>query len=24
MRLEHVFVVRSGGNELLSRFEHTL
>lgn len=24
VRLEHVFVVRSGGNELLSRFEHML
>jgi hypothetical protein len=22
--LEHVFVVRAGGNELLTRFEHTL
>ena len=24
IRLEHVFVVRSGGNEILTRFEHTL
>ncbi|MDX6542092.1 MAG: Xaa-Pro dipeptidase [Gaiellales bacterium] len=24
IRLEHVFVVRAGGNELLTRFEHTL
>lgn len=24
LRLEHVFVVKAGGNELLSRFEHTL
>ena len=24
VRLEHVFVVRPGGNELLTRFEHTL
>jgi len=24
IRLEHVFVVRSGGNEVLTRFEHTL
>jgi Xaa-Pro aminopeptidase len=24
IRLEHVFVVREGGNELLTRFEHTL
>jgi Xaa-Pro dipeptidase len=24
IRLEHVFVVRQGGNELLTRFEHTL
>jgi len=24
IRLEHVFVVRAGGNEILTRFEHTL
>jgi len=24
IRLEHVFVVRAGGNEVLTRFEHTL
>ena len=24
IRLEHVFVVRSRGNEVLTRFEHTL
>jgi Xaa-Pro dipeptidase len=24
IRLEHVFVIRSGGNEILTRFEHTL
>ena len=24
IRLEHVFVVRADGNEILTRFEHTL
>src|SRR5947207_1707757 len=24
IRLEHVFLVRTGGNEILTRFEHTL
>ena len=24
IRLEHAFVVRAGGNEILTRFEHTL